>query len=88
MPTATEGTWITSDMLGAYERLHALGWAHSIEAWRGGELAGGVYGVAVGGLFAGESMFHRQRDASKVALAYLVEHPAASTSSDSSTSRC
>jgi len=67
-------TWITPGMLNAYVRLHELGWAHSIEVWRGGELAGGVYGVAVGGLFAAESMFHRARDASKVALAALVDH--------------
>jgi leucyl/phenylalanyl-tRNA--protein transferase len=67
-----EGTWITADMLRAYERLHALGWAHSVEAWRGDELAGGLYGVAVGGLFAGESMFSRQTDASKVALTFTV----------------
>jgi leucyl/phenylalanyl-tRNA--protein transferase len=60
-------------MIEAYERLHALGHAHSIEAWHTGELAGGVYGVAVGGVFAGESMFHRRTDASKVALAALVE---------------
>jgi leucyl/phenylalanyl-tRNA--protein transferase len=68
-----EGTWITADMMAAYERLHRLGHAQSVEAWSGGELAGGIYGVAVAGLFAGESMFTRQRDASKVALAYLVE---------------
>jgi leucyl/phenylalanyl-tRNA---protein transferase len=67
-------TWITPGMLMAYVRLHELGWAHSIEVWHGGELAGGVYGVAVGGLFAAESMFHRGRDASKAALAGLVEH--------------
>ena len=53
--------------------LHELGWAHSVEAWRDGELVGGLYGVAIGGLFAGESMFHRARDASKVALVGLVE---------------
>ena len=69
-----DGTWITADMLSAYTRMHELGHAHSIETWRGEELVGGVYGVAVGGLFAGESMFHRARDASKVALAYLVEY--------------
>lgn len=69
-----EGTWIIPDMIAAYEKLHRLGHAHSIEAWHGGELAGGIYGVAVGGLFAGESMFTRVRDASKVALAYLVDH--------------
>jgi leucyl/phenylalanyl-tRNA--protein transferase len=67
-------TWITPGMLNAYVRLHELGWAHSIEVWRGGELVGGVYGVAVGGLFAAESMFHRARDASKAALAALVDH--------------
>jgi leucyl/phenylalanyl-tRNA--protein transferase len=68
-----EGTWIIPDMIAAYERLHRLGYAHSVEAWRDGELAGGVYGVALGGLFAGESMFAYQRDASKVALAFLVD---------------
>ncbi len=69
-----ERTWITSDMFQAYTRLHQLGYAHSIEAWHGNKLVGGVYGVAVGGFFAGESMFHRERDASKVALAYLLEY--------------
>jgi leucyl/phenylalanyl-tRNA--protein transferase len=68
-----EGSWITSDMISAYQRLHQLGHAHSVEAWTDGELIGGIYGVVVGGLFAGESMFSRKRDASKVALAYLVE---------------
>lgn len=68
-----EGTWITADMIAAYEELHRRGHAHSVEVWHEGRLAGGVYGVAVGGLFAGESMFTRVRDASKVALAYLVE---------------
>ena len=68
-----EGTWITPEMAEAYGRLHGLGHAHSVEAWLGDELAGGVYGVAVGGLFAAESMFHRQRDASKVALAALID---------------
>jgi leucyl/phenylalanyl-tRNA--protein transferase len=68
-----EGTWITEEMMDAYERLHAVGHAHSVEIWRGEWLAGGVYGVAIGGLFAGESMFHRQTDASKVALGALVE---------------
>ncbi len=66
-----EGTWITQDMIAAYERLHELGHAHSVEAWQDGELAGGVYGVAIGGLFAAESMFHRSTDASKVALVAL-----------------
>jgi len=66
------GTWITSEMRSAYLRLHRLGLAHSVESWRGGELAGGLYGVRLGGVFFGESMFSRERDASKVALAHLV----------------
>jgi leucyl/phenylalanyl-tRNA--protein transferase len=66
------GTWITPDMIDAYTDLHHLGHAHSVEAWHDGILAGGVYGVAVGGLFAGESMFTRVRDASKVALVQLM----------------
>jgi leucyl/phenylalanyl-tRNA--protein transferase len=65
--------WIDERILAAYSRLHRLGWVHSVEAWCGGELAGGLYGVAIGGLFAGESMFYRVRDASKVALVGLVE---------------
>lgn len=65
--------WIDDDIAAAYLRLHRLGWAHSVEAWHDGELAGGLYGVAIGGLFAGESMFTRVRDASKVALVGLVE---------------
>ncbi|HET8560307.1 MAG TPA: leucyl/phenylalanyl-tRNA--protein transferase [Marmoricola sp.] len=64
--------WIDDDIASAYCRLHRLGWAHSVEAWYDGELAGGLYGVAIGGLFAGESMFTRVRDASKVALVGLV----------------
>jgi leucyl/phenylalanyl-tRNA--protein transferase len=67
-----EGSWITADMIEAYTRLHRLGHAHSVEVWHDGALAGGLYGVAVGGLFAGESMFTRVRDASKVALVFLV----------------
>lgn len=69
------GRWITDDIRAAYVRLHQLGWAHSVEAWAhdDGQLAGGLYGVAVGGLFAGESMFHRAPDASKVALVALVD---------------
>jgi leucyl/phenylalanyl-tRNA--protein transferase len=67
------GRWITTEVAEAYGRLHRLGWAHSVESWREGRLAGGLYGVAVGGLFAGESMFHRETDASKVALVALVE---------------
>jgi leucyl/phenylalanyl-tRNA--protein transferase len=66
-------TWISDEIVRAYEALHALGLAHSVEAWRGGELAGGLYGVALGGAYFGESMFSRGRDASKVALAALVE---------------
>jgi leucyl/phenylalanyl-tRNA--protein transferase len=70
---ARPGGWITGDIRAAYNRLHELGWAHSVEAWDGEGLAGGLYGVAVGGLFAGESMFHHRTDASKVALAGLVD---------------
>ena len=65
--------WIDESIMAAYVALHRLGWAHSVEAWRDGRLAGGLYGVAIGGLFAGESMFHRERDASKVALMGLVD---------------
>jgi leucyl/phenylalanyl-tRNA--protein transferase len=68
-----EGRWITSEVRAAYVALHELGWVHSVEAWDdSGTLAGGLYGVSVGGLFAGESMFHRSTDASKVALVSLV----------------
>jgi leucyl/phenylalanyl-tRNA--protein transferase len=66
------GTWVTPDMLAAYTQMHRLGHAHSVETWRGEELAGGVYGIAVGGLFAAESMFYRVTDGSKGALAALV----------------
>lgn len=66
-------TWISEEMVGAYSALHRLGQAHSVECWREGRLAGGLYGVSIGGLFAGESMFYRERDASKVALVHLVE---------------
>lgn len=65
--------WITDEFIAAYVRLHEMGWAHSIETWLEGELVGGLYGVEVGGLFAGESMFHTARDASKVALLALVD---------------
>ena len=78
-PRPTGGHWIHPSVVEAYTELHRLGWAHSVEAWdaEGGELAGALYGVAIGGLFAGESMFHRATDASKVALVALVErmHP-------------
>ena len=66
------GTWITAEMLDAYTRLHEQGYAHSVETWQGGELVGGLYGVAVGGAFFAESMFTRIPDASKVALVSLV----------------
>jgi leucyl/phenylalanyl-tRNA--protein transferase len=68
-----EGTWITADMIDAYEHLHSLGRAHSVECWHRQKLVGGIYGVAIGGFFAGESMFHRESDASKVALAHLTQ---------------
>ncbi len=67
------GAWITRDIIRAYQRLHQLAWAHSVESWSpDGRLMGGLYGVAIGGLFAGESMFHHGTDASKVALVALV----------------
>ena|SRR6266404_3243481 len=66
-------TWINDEIIESYEQLHELGYAHSVEAWCDEKLAGGLYGVAVGGAFFGESMFHRVRDASKVALVGLVE---------------
>lgn len=70
-----EGTWITPALREGYERLHELGWAHSFEVWtKDGELAGGLYGVGVGAMFGAESMFHRERDASKVAMAALLQH--------------
>ena len=68
-----QGTWISDDLLEAYVELHELGFAHSVEAWQDGTLVGGVYGIALRGLFAGESMFHRATDASKVCLVHLVE---------------
>ena len=71
-PSRPQG-WIDEQIMAAYLALHQLGWAHSIEAWDDQGLAGGLYGIAVGGLFAGESMFHRRPDASKVALMGLVE---------------
>jgi leucyl/phenylalanyl-tRNA---protein transferase len=66
------GTWITAELRRAYVRLHRLGWAHSVEVWEGHQLVGGLYGVQVGGVFTGESMFHRRDDASKVALLETV----------------
>jgi leucyl/phenylalanyl-tRNA--protein transferase len=68
-----DGTWLVPEMIAAYQRLHELGRAHSIEIWRGDELAGGLYGVAIGGFFSAESMFHRVTDASKVAIVGLVD---------------
>jgi leucyl/phenylalanyl-tRNA--protein transferase len=65
-------TWINESILDLYGTLHRRGFAHSVEAWQDGELAGGLYGIALGGAFFGESMFSRRRDASKVALVYLV----------------
>jgi leucyl/phenylalanyl-tRNA--protein transferase len=67
-----DGGWIDDDIREAYLELHRLGWAHSVETWMDDRLVGGLYGVSIGGLFAGESMFHRERDASKVALLGLV----------------
>lgn len=69
-----EESWVTPEFIAAYTHLHELGHAHSVECWRGSELVGGIYGVSVGGFFAGESMFHRADNASKVALCHLVEH--------------
>ncbi len=65
--------WIDAQIKTAYLRLHELGWVHSVETWRDGRLVGGLYGVGIGGMFAGESMFHRETDASKAALVGLVE---------------
>ncbi|MEM1041260.1 MAG: leucyl/phenylalanyl-tRNA--protein transferase [Bacteroidota bacterium] len=67
-----ETTWISDEVVAAYTALHRLGFGHSVECWQEGELVGGLYGVALGGAFFGESMFHRARDASKVALVHLV----------------
>ena len=67
------GTWIDQEILESYCALHEAGYAHSVEAWKDGTLAGGLYGVALGGAFFGESMFHRETDASKVALVALVD---------------
>jgi leucyl/phenylalanyl-tRNA---protein transferase len=69
-----ENTWINRDIIDSYTRLHELGHAHSVETWKENRLAGGLYGVAIGGAFFGESMFHRVTDASKIALVALVEH--------------
>jgi leucyl/phenylalanyl-tRNA--protein transferase len=71
--TRPEGTWITPPLRRGYLTLHELGWAHSLEVWAAGELVGGIYGVSIGALFAGESMFHLRTDASKVAFMGMVE---------------
>lgn len=68
------GNWITEEFIDAYTRLHEAGHAHSVECWKAGKLVGGIYGVTVGGLFAGESMFFRESNASKVALVSLAGH--------------
>ena len=73
-PRGDGGTWIGPEIIAAYTRLHRAGDAHSVEVWADGELAGGLYGVDSGGVFTGESMFHRAPDASKLALLFLVEH--------------
>ncbi len=70
----TSGTWITAEMRAAYQHLHALGWAHSIEVWKDARLVGGLYGLYIGEVFFGESMFSRVTDASKAALVQLVRH--------------
>lgn len=68
-----EGTWISRELVEVYQQLHRAGHAHSVEAWTAGALAGGLYGIALGGVFVGESMFYRVRDASKIALVGLME---------------
>jgi leucyl/phenylalanyl-tRNA--protein transferase len=69
-----DSSWISPALIEGYVALHEAGDAHSVEVWRGGRLVGGIYGVAVGGAFAGESMFHHEADASKIALASLADH--------------
>lgn len=73
MERREDGSWISPTLIDAYARLHDIGRAHSVEAWRDGRMVGGLYGVSLGGAFFGESMFHRERDASKVALVALVQ---------------
>ncbi len=72
-----EGTWIVPEYVKGFERLHALGLAHSLEVWNGGALVGGIYGLALGAVFTAESMFHRETGASKIAFARLAERLAA-----------
>ena len=69
-----EGTWVTADVIRSYGELHRAGHAHSLEVWQDRDLVGGIYGVAIGGFFAGESMFYREKDASKIALVSLVRY--------------
>jgi leucyl/phenylalanyl-tRNA--protein transferase len=69
-----DGTWIGADMIEAYTRLHRAGDAHSVEVWNGDEMIGGLYGIDAGGVFTGESMFHRRTGASKLALLFLIDH--------------
>lgn len=71
--SSKNGVWITPEMIKAYERMHALGWAHSVETWQNGRLAGGLYGIAIGKAFFGESMFHNISEASRAALVALVQ---------------
>jgi leucyl/phenylalanyl-tRNA--protein transferase len=71
--TRAKNTWIIPELVSGYTRLHEMGWAHSVEVWEGRELVGGIYGIAIGGMFAGESMFHLRTDTSKIAFATLVE---------------
>ncbi len=73
-PGREEGTWLSPEILDVYIQMHQLGHAHSVEVWHESKLAGGLYGIAIGGLFAAESMFYIERDASKVALVHLVAH--------------
>ena len=73
MGARPDGSWISEQLIAVYSQLHELGYAHSVEAWKDGQIAGGLYGVSLGGAFFGESMFHHVRDASKVALVALVE---------------
>lgn len=74
LTTRRNSTWIDQNILDSYTLLHQLGYAHSVEAWLDGKLVGGLYGVSLAGLFAGESMFHTATDASKICLVYLVNH--------------
>ena len=73
MNVRDEGSWISEDLVRVYSQLHEMGFAHSVECWQKDQLAGGLYGVSLGAAFFGESMFHHQRDASKVALVHLVQ---------------